>query len=535
MLDCIVIGAGPGGLVTTKELLEQGVREVVCLEKTADVGGVFANTYDSLVLTTSCTYSMFSDFWIGDGNQHNFWTKNEAVNYWKRYAKHFGVLDKIRFNSQVEAVTPQDDGGWQVQLASGETLVSKRVAVANGNNTYPKYPQWKESLTDVDFCHSQKYRNPEGFVGKNVLVVGGGESASEITLEISRVAKSCWVSIRNSTGFVVPRKRSGRANDIDVSRVLYKLPREYGYTLLKIVSRQWLSYKNPVDATGVKLNEKIQSKYGVWGTYGTKTFALPTAIANHGCQVVGEIIRVEDGGQTLICANGETLKNVDAVVFATGYKNHVSFLPDELKETDLRSLYKHMFHPQYREKIVWIGRARPSFGSQFPVMEMQARLFALICTGEKKLPASAQMEQVALLDREKYSEQFAFKSGKSFRSLVDYHFYMDNLAEIVGCKPPLWQYFFLHPQLWLRMVYGATQGTQFRLRGPGQKKALAQELIAKLPVAPFFNPFFKYIFIAAVKARIFYGLKAVFRGLTSWKKIGFWQPQFNERSREISR
>ena len=33
MLDCIVIGAGPGGLVCTKELLEQGVREVVCLEQ----------------------------------------------------------------------------------------------------------------------------------------------------------------------------------------------------------------------------------------------------------------------------------------------------------------------------------------------------------------------------------------------------------------------------------------------------------------------------------------------------------------------
>ncbi|NET58041.1 MAG: NAD(P)-binding domain-containing protein [Symploca sp. SIO2E6] len=513
MLDCIVIGAGPGGLVTTKELLEQGVREVVCLEQKADVGGIFANTYDSLVLTTSCTYSMFSDFWIGDGKQHHFWTKNEAVDYWKRYATHFGIFDKIRFNSQVVAVIPQDNDRWQVQLASGETLVSKRVAVANGNNSYPKYPQWKDSLTDVDFCHSQEYRNSERFVGKNVLVVGAGESASEITLEISRVAKSCWVSIRNSTPFVVPRKRGGCANDIDVSRVLYKLPREYGYTLLKIVSRQWLSYKNPVDEIGVKLNEKIQSKYGLWGTYGAKTFALPTAIAHHGCKVVCDIIKVEDGGKTLIAADGETLQTVDAVVFATGYKNHVSFLPDDLKEIDLRSLYKQMFHPQYRDKIVWIGRARPSFGSQFPVMEMQARFFALICTKEKKLPASAEMKQVASMDGEKYSEQFKVKNASNFRSLVDYHFYMDDLADIIGCQPPLWQYFFLHPHLWQRMVYGATQGTQFRLRGPGQKKALAQELLAKLPVAPLFNPFFKYIFIAGFKARVVYGWKAFVKGL----------------------
>ena len=53
MLDCIVIGAGPGGLVCTKELLEQGLKEVVCLEQAADVGGVFGKTYDSLVLTSS--------------------------------------------------------------------------------------------------------------------------------------------------------------------------------------------------------------------------------------------------------------------------------------------------------------------------------------------------------------------------------------------------------------------------------------------------------------------------------------------------
>lgn len=79
MLDCIVIGAGPGGLVCTKELIEQGVSEIVCLEQASDVGGVFANGYDNLVLTSSATMSMFSDFWIGDEKQHAFWTKKEAI------------------------------------------------------------------------------------------------------------------------------------------------------------------------------------------------------------------------------------------------------------------------------------------------------------------------------------------------------------------------------------------------------------------------------------------------------------------------
>ncbi len=501
MLDCIVIGAGPGGLVCTKELLEQGLREVVCLEQAEDIGGVFANTYDSLVLTSSATMSMFSDFWIGDGNQHKFWTKGEAVEYWKKYAKHFGVLDHVRFRSKIVEVVPQANGGWQVELASGETLLSKRVALAIGNNSIPQYPTWKDLLTEVEYSHSQEYRNADRFVGKNVLVVGGGESGSDVALEASRVASKCWVSLRNTTGWVAPRKRGIYAADISTHRGVWGLPRDYGAALSEAIYQAELSQKDPVHDMVVQLNKKITAQKGVWGTYGTKTFSLPKAIVHHGCNVVGEIVKVEDGGRTLHTADGEILRDIDAVLFCTGYKNHVSFLPEQIKETDPRSLYKHMFHPKYRDKIVWIGWARPSFGSQFPIMEMQARFFALICKGELTLPVPAEMERIACLDRAANLEQFEHNAQR-VRSLVDYHRYMDNLASLIGCEAPLWQYFFVHPRIWLRMVYGATQATQFRLRGSGSKESLAREILMKLPVS---KP--THIVKAGLKGRVIYAFK----------------------------
>lgn len=513
MFDCIVIGAGPGGLVTTKELLEQGISQVLCLEQAETLGGVFANTYDNLVLTSSCTYSMFSDFWIGDGNQQEFWTKNQIIKYWQDYAQHFGVLEKIRFNSQVSSVSPQADGGWQVQLSSGETFFSKRIALAIGNNSIPSYPQWKDSLTEVEFSHSKQYRNANSFEGKNVLVVGGGESGSDIALEISRVANNCWVSLRSSTGWVVPRKRGAFASDIATHRGLYGLPKEYGTTLSQLLVRSELSKQDPIHDTVVELNNKVKAKKGVWGTYGTKTFSLPKAIVNHGCQVVGEIIKVENGGKTLITSEGEILADVDAVVFSTGYKNYVSFLPDELKQINPRSLYKQMFHSHYEDKIVWIGWARPGFGSQFPLMEMQARLFALMCTGVRQLPTAEEMEKVALMDQAKYVEQFEHNAIR-IPSLIDYHTYIDDLADLIGCKPPLWKYFFLHPRLWLRIVYGATQATQFRLQGPGQKEALAQSILSKLPVSSF-----NHVVKAGVKGRIIYGFKGFLKTLS--KPLGF--------------
>ena len=78
------------------------------------------------------------------------------------------------------------------------------------------------------------------------------------------------------------------------------------------------------------------------------------------------------------------------------------------------------------------------------------------------------------------------------------------MAVLIGCEPPLWKYFFSHPQIWLRLVYGATQATQFRLQGPGSKEALAQSLLLKLPVS---KP--THIVKAGLKGRLIYAVKAL--------------------------
>ena len=101
--------------------------------------------------------------------------------------------------------------------------------------------------------------------------------------------------------------------------------------------------------------------------------------------------------------------------------------------------------------------------------------------GEQTLPAPAEMERVTCLNRVSYLEQFEHNAHR-VRSLVDYYHYMDDIADLIGCRPPLWKYFFLHPWIWLRIVCSATQATQFRLQGFGSKESLASELLMKLPL-----------------------------------------------------
>lgn len=503
MISCIVIGAGPGGIVATKELLEKGFKDVLCLEQSDGLGGVFANSYDNLLLTSSVTFSMFSDFWVGEDKSHHFWTKDEAVDYWKSYANHFNVTNHIRFNSKVETVSENKDSTWQVRLDSGETLQCKRLILAIGNNNIPKYPDWSKEITHVSYSHSKDYKNADAFKGKRVLVVGGGESGSDVAFEISQIAEQCWVSLRETTGWIVPRKRGGHAADVSTHRGIWDLPRDYGRRLSPFVLKLERARKDPVFDALADLNEKVSSKNGIWGIYGTKTLALPKAIANYNCEVVEDIIAVEDGGKILKTADGIILNDIDMIVFSTGYVNRVDFMPEELQECNPRQLYKHIFHPDYRECLAWIGWARPAFGSQFPIMEMQSRYCALIFSGEIELPNKEEIFESSNNDFKIYKEQFE-ENAQRIPSLIDFHKYMNDFARIIGCYPPLIKYFFFNPKLWLHLMYGPTQATQFRLRGPGEKAKLCKEIIYKLPLSTF-----NHIVKAGLKGRIRYGLKAI--------------------------
>ena len=498
--ECVVIGAGPGGLVCTKELVEQGIDDVLCLEKSQAIGGVFADTYDNLTLTSSCTFSMFSDFWIGDGRQHHFWSKQEVLAYWDAYARHFGVFERIRFGAEVVSAEPAPCG-WRLVLADGGEVLCRRLALAVGGNRFPNLPDWADDLQGVSVLHSKDYRNDAAFSGKNVLVVGGGESAADITLEIARVARRCTVSLRSSAGWILPRKRGAMAADIATHRGLYGLPREFGIEVSRQIIRHEADYDDPVHDAAAKLNARVTAAYGVWSTYGTKNFSLPEAVARHGCGVVAGVTGVEDGGRRIRFADGEVLDGVDAVVLCTGYRSRLPFLPEPLRAQDPRALYKHMFHPAYGDSLVWIGLARPGYGSQFPIMEMQARYFALLAAGRMALPAPERMAETAAADAQGYLRQLGH-SGRRIRNLVDYHRYMDDLAGLIGCMPPFWTLFLLRPRLWLRVVYGATQATQFRLRGPGGKPALAREILMKLPVSRF-----NHVVKVGLKGRLWYALR----------------------------
>jgi dimethylaniline monooxygenase (N-oxide forming) len=113
------------------------------------------------------------------------------------------------------------------------------------------------------------------------------------------------------------------------------------------------------------------------------------------------------------------------------------------------------------------------------------------------------MERLAQEDLERYKVQFE-GNAERIRSLVDYHHYMNDLSRIIGCNPPIIKYFFRYPKLWLHLMYGPTQATQFRLAGPGKKVKLAHEIISKIPVSTY-----NHIVKAGLRGRLRYAFKSL--------------------------
>jgi len=211
-----VIGAGPSGLTTIKQLLDEG-HAVTCFERQDDIGGIWhrhANdaeqmkAYDSLILTISMKLMAFSDF-MPEG-ERIFANHKEYRRYLEAYAARYRLREHISFSSAVDDIRFQD-GSWSVTVTSnGQTAqhVFDAVALCTGPFKTPNM-----SVTDLDkftgeVLHSSRYRNNERFRGKRVLVVGLAESGADIVREISDMSAACTLAIR-SRSFLLPRLHDG--------------------------------------------------------------------------------------------------------------------------------------------------------------------------------------------------------------------------------------------------------------------------------------------------------------------------------------
>jgi len=369
-----------------------------------------------------------------------------------------------------------------------------RVAICSGSNQVKAAPDWQglESFEGT-VTHSSEYKSNEPFVGKKVVLVGAGESGSDIAYMISCVASQAWISIRSHPGFIIPRQLLGTVSDLDTSRLRHSLCAKMQGWLTNMRNKQmrmgvrigklpgwWSKVADLNEGTGIKIVSQ----------YGTKSEGLPRALHENGLQMKPDILRVRP--RSVVFTDGSEVE-CDHIVANIGYRPALPYLEASMGKwlnpvrtpcgggVDPRRLYKNVFHPDMEGRMAWVGYARPCFGAIPPLAEMQARLFAMVCSGEVELPSAENMHKLATADRAFWLDLLG-KNGERIKSLVNHVTYADSLAEIMGCKPNLWRLFLTSP----RAMWGAWLGpigcTQYRLYGPHNRHEQALEVMKGMEV-----------------------------------------------------
>lgn len=202
--DAIVIGAGPAGLAAAAMLRRAGARPLV-VDRGERIGSTWRGYYDRLELQ--------SPRWLTSLPGYHFrraagrWPSRDAVvAYLEEYARAYRL--DMRMRTEVHRVD-RVSGAWEVHTGR-ERLRAQRVVLATGYNRIPFVPDWpgREAFRG-ELVHAGDFRNGDPYRGRDVLVVGGGNSGSEIAAILAdEGAGRVWLSIRRPP-HVAPREAFG--------------------------------------------------------------------------------------------------------------------------------------------------------------------------------------------------------------------------------------------------------------------------------------------------------------------------------------
>ena len=213
-----VIGAGSSGIAAAKALHERGV-PFTCFEASDRVGGnwVFGNkngmsaAYRQLFINTSRDRMEYSDYPMPK-SYPDFPHHAQIAAYFDAYVDHFGFRDRIRFETKVARAERLAGGGWELTLDDGSVERFDALLVANGHHWDPRWPEpmfpGHDSFTGQQL-HAHAYVDNDLFADKDVVVLGMGNSAMDIAVESSYVARSTYLAARRGA-WIIPKYMFGR-------------------------------------------------------------------------------------------------------------------------------------------------------------------------------------------------------------------------------------------------------------------------------------------------------------------------------------
>jgi cation diffusion facilitator CzcD-associated flavoprotein CzcO len=421
-----IVGAGSSGIAACQVLGARGVG-YDCFEKGSEVGGNWryendngmSSAYRSLHINTSRRVMAYRTLPMPD-HYPDYPDHFQMAAYFDEYVDHFGLRERIRFRTEVKSVVPVD-GAWEVTVegpdGESETARYRAVLVANGHHWDPRWPEpvfpGAEEF-EGEQIHVHHYREADVLRGKRVLVLGIGNSATDVAVESSRLADATFIAMRRGA-YILPKYINGKPIDETVTDLTSRLPlsvqRFFTMRMLGIALGGMTDYGLP------KPDHKL------FEAHPTVSSELLSRIG-HGDIAVKPNIDCYTGARTVRFADGSE-EEIDLVVYCTGYKMTFPFLePEVLSAPDNRLPLYHRVASADRPGLYFIGFIQP-LGPIMPLAEAQCEWVAEILGGRSALPSAAQMK--AEIAREEEAMNRRFVASKRHTVEVDFHPYLRQL------------------------------------------------------------------------------------------------------------
>ncbi|TYP88028.1 flavin-containing monooxygenase [Blastococcus xanthinilyticus] len=180
-VDVLVVGAGQAGLGTAHHLARAGVADVLVVEAADAIGQVWRDRWDSLQLFTPRRFSSLPGMPFPAGSSPTP-SRLEMAGYLAAYADRRRL--RVRTSAPVRRLSVAG-GGFTAHLPDG-SVRARHVVLATGAYRRPRVPAAAGDLDGaVHQLHSSSYRRPDDLPDGPVLVVGGGNSAAQLALELA--------------------------------------------------------------------------------------------------------------------------------------------------------------------------------------------------------------------------------------------------------------------------------------------------------------------------------------------------------------
>jgi Flavin-binding monooxygenase-like/Transcriptional regulator PadR-like family len=269
------------------------------------------------------------------------------------------------------------DGRWTVRVVANGNARAElfdSLLVCSGHHREAFVPEYPGTFTGR-IVHSSTYKRPDPFRGQRVLVVGAGNSASDIAVDVAGLASNAALSMREGTYFI-PKLIFGQPIDVVYAFWRRKVPRPLLQSALKL----WL-----------------RIAIGKWEAYGLEA-PRSAPLEKHPTMNSGVLDGLRNGrlvarrgierydGLTVRFTDG-TREEFDSIIMATGFRTSFPFLSKGVADWDMAEtppLYLKMMHPTI-PSLFFIGLFQP-IGCIWRLADYQARIAALQISGRLQRP-----------------------------------------------------------------------------------------------------------------------------------------------------